>query len=135
MFFTTFQFNEMRSSTSFLALTATAGVAVSQKCEHQWSGSFSEEEINNVLKTRQNVEPPPLEIRPLIVNGDSSNRVDLIFFGDGCMWLVGGVEIATTDKTLTHLQTPRTRKTSSSRMPCSRQPILPTARLSLMSSP
>jgi hypothetical protein len=36
------------------------------------------------LQVRQSVAPPPLEIRPLIVNGPSSNRVDLIFFGDGC---------------------------------------------------
>lgn len=75
----------MRSSSSILALSATVGVAISQKCEHQWSGAFSEEEINGVLQARQGAEPPPLEIRPLIVSGDSSNRVDLIFFGDGCM--------------------------------------------------
>lgn len=75
----------MRSTTSLIALTATAGVAVSQKCEHQWTGAFSEEEIDVVIRARQNTEPPPLEIRPLIVSGDSANRVDLIFFGDGCM--------------------------------------------------
>ena len=72
-------------STSLIALTASAGVAVGQQCEHQWTGAFSAEEIDAVLYARQDVEPPPLEIRPLIVGGDSSNRVDLIFFGDGCM--------------------------------------------------
>jgi hypothetical protein len=30
------------------------------------------------------VPPPPLEILPLVVSGPSSNRVDLIFFADGC---------------------------------------------------
>ncbi|KAK0464786.1 IgA peptidase M64-domain-containing protein [Desarmillaria tabescens] len=29
------------------------------------------------------VEPPPLEIEPLIISGPSSNRVDLVFFSDG----------------------------------------------------
>lgn len=28
--------------------------------------------------------PPPLEVLPLIVNGPVSNRVDLVFFSDGC---------------------------------------------------
>ncbi|KAF5380731.1 hypothetical protein D9757_007158 [Collybiopsis confluens] len=28
--------------------------------------------------------PPPLEIHPLIVSGPSKNRVDLVFFSDGC---------------------------------------------------
>lgn len=75
---------KMRTSASLIGLTATAGVALGQQCEHQWSGAFSAGEIDAVLQARQDVEPPPLEIRPLIVSGDSSNRVDLIFFGDGC---------------------------------------------------
>ena len=41
------------------------------------------------LQARQDAEPPPLEIRSLIVNGPSSNRVDLIFFSDGCMYEMG----------------------------------------------
>lgn len=28
--------------------------------------------------------PPPLEIIPLIISGPSTNRVDLVFFSDGC---------------------------------------------------
>lgn len=27
---------------------------------------------------------PPLEIRPLVVSGSPENRVDLVFFSDGC---------------------------------------------------
>ena len=30
------------------------------------------------------VDPPELAIEPLITSGDSSNRVDLVFFSDGC---------------------------------------------------
>ena len=33
------------------------------------------------------VDPPPLDIEPLITSGDSSNRVDLVFFSDGCKGL------------------------------------------------
>ena len=78
--------NSMRSSTStsLLAIQAAASAVVAQKCEHQWTGPFSESEIDAVLQSRQDTPPPPLEIRPLIVSGDSANRVDLIFFGDGC---------------------------------------------------
>ena len=28
--------------------------------------------------------PPPMQILPLVVSGNSSNRVDLVFFSDGC---------------------------------------------------
>jgi len=31
-----------------------------------------------------NVPPPPLEMVPLIISGPSTNRVDLVFFSDGC---------------------------------------------------
>ena len=38
-----------------------------------------------VLNTHQAQEEPlPLEIEPLITSGDSDNRVDLVFFADGC---------------------------------------------------
>ena len=30
---------------------------------------------------------PPLEIRPIFQSGDPKNRVDLVFFGDGCEFL------------------------------------------------
>ena len=30
------------------------------------------------------VEPPPLRIEPLVQSGSSHNRVDLVFFSDGC---------------------------------------------------
>lgn len=29
-------------------------------------------------------QAPPLQVEPLIQSGDSSNRVDLVFFSDGC---------------------------------------------------
>lgn len=31
---------------------------------------------------------PPLEIRPIFQSGDPKNRVDLVFFGDGCEFLM-----------------------------------------------
>lgn len=68
-------------------LAATARIALGHSCEHQWEGKFAaNHKVDGVpyLEVRQDVPPPPLEIRPLIVNGPSSNRVDLIFFGDGC---------------------------------------------------
>lgn len=36
------------------------------------------------LQSGQHVPSPPLEIEPLIVSGSESNRVDLVFFSDGC---------------------------------------------------
>ncbi|KAI1650986.1 IgA peptidase M64-domain-containing protein [Daldinia loculata] len=75
----------MNTVKSFLVQAAITSVALGQFCEHQWEGKFADHEVDGVpyLQARQNVAPPPLEIRPLIVNGPSSNRVDLIFFGDG----------------------------------------------------
>ncbi|KAI1378590.1 IgA peptidase M64-domain-containing protein [Hypoxylon crocopeplum] len=75
----------MNTLTNFLVGAATTGIALGQFCEHQWEGKFADHEVDGVpyLQARQNVPPPPLEIQPLIVNGPSSNRVDLIFFGDG----------------------------------------------------
>ncbi len=55
----------------------------SSKCVHQ----FHEEDIPHWYpdqETLSGVEPPPLEIEPLIISGPSSNRVDLVFFSDGC---------------------------------------------------
>ncbi len=44
------------------------------------------------------VDPPPLEVTPLFISGSSDNRVDLVFFGDGCaLYCCGilyGVEVA-----------------------------------------
>ncbi|KAI0400442.1 IgA peptidase M64-domain-containing protein [Xylaria palmicola] len=67
---------------SLIILAAAAGVALAQFCEHQWDGRFAKRRASET-QARQNIAPPPLEIRPLIVNGPSSNRIDLIFFGDG----------------------------------------------------
>ncbi|KAI0014013.1 IgA peptidase M64-domain-containing protein [Xylariaceae sp. FL0662B] len=66
-------------------LAAIARDSLGQFCEHQWEGKFADHEVDGVpyLQARQDVPPPPLEIQPLIVNGPSSNRIDLIFFGDG----------------------------------------------------
>lgn len=77
----------MNTLKSFIVQAVAARVALGQFCEHQWEGKFADHEVDGVpyLQVRQDVPPPPLEIRPLIVNGPSSNRVDLIFFGDGCM--------------------------------------------------
>lgn len=32
--------------------------------------------------------PPPLDVIPLIVSGSSTNRVNLVFFSDGCMFVI-----------------------------------------------
>lgn len=72
---------------NLLVLASGVGSAVGQFCEHQWEGDFAEHDVDGVPYMRvmeANAAPPPLEIRPLIVNGPSDNRVDLIFFGDGC---------------------------------------------------
>lgn len=72
---------------SFLVLATVASLALGQFCEHQWEGPFADHKVDGVpylQAKQQDVAPPPLEIRPLIVNGPSSNRIDLIFFGDGC---------------------------------------------------
>lgn len=66
-----------------LLLGAATSVAVAQFCEHQWEGSFARNASKR--RVRPDVAPPPLDIQPLIINGPSSNRIDLIFFGDGCM--------------------------------------------------
>ena len=33
------------------------------------------------------ISPPPMTLTPLLVSGPSENRVDLVFFGDGCKCL------------------------------------------------
>ncbi|KAI1170224.1 IgA peptidase M64-domain-containing protein [Nemania sp. FL0916] len=66
---------------SSVLLTAAANVALAQFCEHQWEGEFARK--TGRVRVRQDVAPPPLDIQPLIVNGPSDNRIDLIFFGDG----------------------------------------------------
>lgn len=69
----------------FLALGSASFVA-GQFCEHQWEGEFADHDVDGVpyMRVMETAAAPELEIRPLIVNGPSSNRVDLIFFGDGC---------------------------------------------------
>lgn len=39
------------------------------------------------LQMKPTVSPPPLEVEPLIITGPDTNRVDLVFFSDGCMYL------------------------------------------------
>ncbi|KAI1384424.1 IgA peptidase M64-domain-containing protein [Hypoxylon trugodes] len=75
----------MNTLKSLLLGAAIIGTVLGQYCEHQWEGKFADYKVDGVpyLRAVQNVTPPPLEIQPLIVNGPSSNRVDLIFFGDG----------------------------------------------------
>ncbi len=68
---------------SLLLLASAADIALAQFCEHQWEGRFAARRTDNV-QARQDVAPPPLDIQPLIINGPSENRIDLIFFGDGC---------------------------------------------------
>lgn len=76
----------MNTVKNILVGAAVAHVALGQYCEHQWEGKFADREVDGVpyLRARQDTPPPPLDIQPLIVNGPSSNRIDLIFFGDGC---------------------------------------------------
>ena len=57
--------------------------------------------------------PPPMTLSPLLVSGPSENRVDLVFFGDGCECPVLKYDF------FNHLvfQTPRRKKANSLRMP------------------
>lgn len=68
-----------------LALAPIAHTGSGQLCEHQWKGKFADNSMDGIsyLQVKDDVPPPPLEIQPLSVNGPSSNRIDLIFFGDG----------------------------------------------------
>jgi len=57
-----------------------------------WSSYYDHELLrqagNNFKEFNEHVfsipQPPPLEMIPLIISGPSSNRVDLVFFSDGC---------------------------------------------------
>jgi hypothetical protein len=71
-----------------LVVAVTTRAVTGLLCEHQWEGEFADHHVDGVpyLQARQNDSPPPLDIQPLIVNGPSSNRVDIIFLGDGCMY-------------------------------------------------
>ncbi|KAH7320682.1 IgA peptidase M64-domain-containing protein [Stachybotrys elegans] len=75
----------MLGSAFALALAAASQIVAAQYCEHQWEGDFADHDVDGVpyLQAEERIAAPPLEIRPLIVTGPSSNRVDLIFFGDG----------------------------------------------------
>lgn len=42
------------------------------------------QEIITTLEKKK-ADPPPLSLTPLFVSGPSDNRVDLVFFADGCM--------------------------------------------------
>lgn len=57
--------------------------------------------------------PPPMTLTPLLVSGPSENRVDLVFFGDGCGYLVLKYLL------FYHLtfQTPRKKRANSLRIP------------------
>ena len=48
---------------------------------------FDDKVHDMVLQVRDDISAPALEIQPLIVNGPTSNRIDLIFFGDGCAYI------------------------------------------------
>ena len=41
-------------------------------------------DINPEHDIPADVASPPLQMQPLIVSGPSRNRVDLVFFSDGC---------------------------------------------------
>lgn len=71
---------------NLLVLLSGVGAALGQFCEHEWDGQFADHDVDGVsfLQVAASAAPPPLEIKPLIVTGPSSNRIDLIFFGDGC---------------------------------------------------
>lgn len=68
-----------------LVVAVTTRAVTGLLCEHQWEREFADHHVDGVpyLQARQNDSPPPLGIQPLIVNGPSSNRVDIIFLGDG----------------------------------------------------
>lgn len=80
---------------TLLAVTWGLTSVVGQFCEHQWEGDFADHDVDGVpyLRVMEAAAAPELEIRPLIVNGPSSNRVDLIFFGDGCMSRLPGTQL------------------------------------------
>lgn len=66
-------------------LLLIAPSAWARLCEHDWE-DVANHHVDGApyLQAKDNTELPSLEIRPLIVNGPPGNRVDIIFFGDGC---------------------------------------------------
>lgn len=48
---------------------------------------------------KEEVAPPPLMIKPLFISGPSENRVDLVFFSDGCKFFLDLVLRAPTPTT------------------------------------
>ena len=55
--------------------------------ENYINGQFA---LANTPKTPP-LRPPPMTLTPLLVSGPSENRVDLVFFGDGCKYLFGNI--------------------------------------------
>lgn len=52
-------------------------------------GSTQSIEEHNLKCTTEHPHlPSPLEVLPLIVSGPSTNRIDLVFFSDGCEFIV-----------------------------------------------
>lgn len=51
-------------------------------------GGFNDIDFDDDLLDGNKVEPPHLDIQPLIISGPYDNRVNLVFFSDGCTYLV-----------------------------------------------
>lgn len=63
---------------------------LNQTCQGAWGSKNVPEQ--SIMSSSQELSqcafdktPPPLVIKPLIQSGPSTNRVDLVFFSDGCM--------------------------------------------------
>lgn len=61
-----------------------------QACQGAWGSKDIPDQsiLSSVQELSQcafDKAPPPLVIKPLIQSGPSTNRVDLVFFSDGCM--------------------------------------------------
>lgn len=71
------------STWSFPAL----GEAEERLAQLSYSVELEEDQVvlPATVSTKLRVPSPPLQITPLISSGSSSNRVDLVFFSDGCM--------------------------------------------------
>lgn len=82
---------------ALLVTAVTIPVALAQFCEHQWDGEWADRKVDGLpyLQVRDSIDPPELDIRPLIVNGPSRNRIDLIFFSDGCTCAVLTIRLIT----------------------------------------
>lgn len=75
------------------------------------------------------VPSPPLEIQPLVVSGPSSNRVDLVFFSDGCAHLFNSQQLILQ---LCLVQICKRSKKNSSKTPCASRTIYPATRRSIL---